>query len=322
MTNTQRDPRMMTRNWNTSSVHKFKNLRMSSQLRDPIAGAAIRLLLLSAVASVAAAGRPLLGQDEQSPTWLVRPSITRSQQPDWVTPLITASANLEEAVIYDISRKLPPNGVPLVTAGSNRGIQFVPFGTLQITFATTPYLFHYNTHLDNGFGDTQFGFKYRIISGNEHHGNYALSFASGASVPTGSYQNGQHSGTITPTVLGEKAWGPFDVQSTIGIQLPVSDTHVTGQTYTSNTAFQYRLAKTLWPELEVNFLGNKGGPLDGKKENFLTPGLFIGRFPLTPYMGLTFGIGMQIATTSYHTYDHSLLFSVRLPLQSPGVRDR
>jgi hypothetical protein len=37
-------------------------------------------------------------------------------------------------------------------------------------------------------------------------------------------------------------------------------------------------------------------------------------------MGLTFGMGMQIATTSYHAYNHSLLFSVRLPLQSRRER--
>jgi hypothetical protein len=312
----------MTRNSNKARTYNPETSRKPSRGCRMANSTTIRLLLLTTVATVMAVGHPAFAQDEQSPTWLIRPSITRSEQPDWVTPLITASANLEEAVIYDISRKLPSNGVPLVTAGSNRGLQFVPFGTLQITFATTPYLFHNNTHADNGFGDTQFAFKYRIISGNEHHGDYALSFATGASVPTGSYQNGQHSGTITPTVLGEKAWGPFDVQSTIGIQLPVSDTHLTGQPYTSNTAFQYRLEKRLWPELEVNFMGNKGGPLDGKKQTFLTPGLFIGRFPLTPYMGLTFAIGMQIATTSYHTYDHNLLFSVRLPLQSPGVRER
>jgi hypothetical protein len=313
---------MITRLWEKSAAHKLATLTMPSRLRSLVAGTSIRLLLLSTVAIVTAAGRPVCGQDQPSPQWLVRPSSTRSQQPDWVTPLITASANLEEAVIYDLSRKLPSNGVPLVTAGSNRGIQFVPFGTLQITFATTPYLFHNNPHADNGFGDTQFAFKYRVISGNEHHGNYALSFAIGASVPTGSYQNGQHSGTIAPVVLGEKAWGPFDIQSTVGIQFPVSDTRLTGQPYTSNTAFQYRLAKRLWPELEENFSGNKGGPFDGKKQNFLLPGLFIGRFPLTPYMGLTFGIGMQIATTSYHTYNHNLLFSVRLPFESPGARER
>jgi hypothetical protein len=258
-------------------------------------------------------------QDDGSPRWLVRASITRAKQPDWLTPLITASANLEEAVIYDISRKIPTNGIPVVTAGSNRGIQFVPFGALQITFAATPYEFHNNTRVKNGFGDTQFGFKYRLASSNIEHKNFAISIAAGISVPTGSYQNGQHSGTLIPTVLGEKGWGPFNVQSTIGIQIPVSDTYLTGQLYISNTAFQCRLKK-LWPELEVNAMGYKGGPLKGKKQTFLTPGLFVGRFPLNRNMGLTFGVGMQIATSSYHAYNHSLIFSVRLPLQSPGAR--
>lgn len=313
---------IMTRNCLRLEQSSFGCLSKTNTARSAKQGNVRYFTVLFVVSLVVLMGQRAWGQDDQSPRWLVRPSITRSKQPDWVTPLITASANLEEAVIYDISRKLPSDGIPLVTAGSNRGIQFVPFGNLQITFATTPYQFHNNTRVNNGFGDTQFAFKYRIISGNEHHGNYALSFATGASVPTGSYENGQHSGTMTPTVLGEKAWGPFDVQSTIGIQLPVSDTHLTGQPYISNTAFQYRLAKRVWPELEENFMGNKGGPQDGKKQNFMTPGLFLGRFPLTPYMGWTFGIGMQIATTSYHTYNHSLLFSLRLPLQSPGVRGR
>jgi hypothetical protein len=266
------------------------------------------------------AGTGAFAQNDGSPRWLERASITRAKQPDWVTPLITASANLEEAFIYDISRKIPTNGIPLVTAGSNRGIQFVPFGALQVTFATTPYEFHNDTHVHNGFGDTQFGFKYRLASSNGEHKDFAISIASGVSVPTGSYQNGQHSGTLTPTVLGEKGWGPFNVQSTIGIQIPLSDTYLTGQQYASNTAFQYRLGRRLWPELEVNAMGYKGGPSDGKKQTFLTPGLFVGRFPLNRNTGITFGVGMQIATTHYHAYNHSLLFSVRFPLQSRGVR--
>ena len=60
----------------------------------------------------------------------------------------------------------------------------------------------------------------------------------------------------------------------------MSDTYLTGQPYTFNTAFQYRLGKMLWPELEVNMTGYKGGPSDGKKQTFLTPGLFVGRIPL------------------------------------------
>jgi hypothetical protein len=251
--------------------------------------------------------------------WLEHASITRAKQPDWLPPLITATANLQEGVIYDISRAIPTNGIPLVTSGSNRGIQFIPFGALQITFAATPYEFHNNTHVNNGFGDTQFSIKYRLASSNIEHKDFAISIATGVTVPTGSYPNGQQSGTLIPTVLGEKGWGPFNVQSTIGIQIPVSNTYLTGQQYISNTAFQCRLKK-LWPELEVNVMGYKGGPLNRKKQTFLTPGLFVGKFPLNRDMGLTFGVGMQIATSSYHAYNHSLIFSVRLPLQSPGAR--
>jgi hypothetical protein len=104
----------------------------------------LRIMMIGLVAGSAA-----FAQDDGSPRWLERASITRAKQPDWVTPLITASENLEEAVIYDISRKIPTNGIPLVTSGSNRGIQFVPLGALQITFATTPYEFHNNTRVNS-----------------------------------------------------------------------------------------------------------------------------------------------------------------------------
>jgi len=259
-------------------------------------------------------------QDNYFSRWLERTSMTRANQPDSLPPLVTATANLQEGVIYDISREIPKNGIPLVIAGSNRGIQFIPFGALQITFAATPYEFHNNTHVNNGFGDTQFSFKYRLASSDIEHKDFAISIATGVTVPTGSYPNGQQSGTLIPTVLGEKGWGPFNVQSTIGIQIPVSNTYLTGQLYISNTAFQCRLGKKLWPELEVNMMGYKGGPLNGKKQTFMTPGLFVGKFPLNRNLGLTFGVGMQIATSSYHAYNHSLIFSVRLPLQSPGAR--
>jgi hypothetical protein len=258
-----------------------------------------------------------LAQDAPKLSWLDRATITRSSQPDWVTPLITASANLEEAVIYDTSRKLPADGAPpLVTAGGPRGVQFVPVGKLQITFGATPYLFHNNTKADNGFGDTSFAFKYRLASGNQHHGDFAVSAQMGASIPTGSYQNGLKSGTVTPNLLAEKGWGPFDVQSTFGATLPLGDTRLIGRQFISNTAFQARLDRIFWPEFEVNAIDFRGGPNDGKKQVFLTPGLLIGRFRTTRSSGLTFGIGMQIAASEYHAYDHSLLFSVRLPLQS------
>jgi hypothetical protein len=258
----------------------------------------------------------VLAQNAPKLTWLDRATITRSSQPDWVTPLITASPNLEEAVIYDVSRRLPVNGQPLVTAGGPRGIQFVPFGRLQVTIGATPYLFHNNPKLDDGFGDTSFAFKYRLASGDERHGDFAVSAQMGSSIPTGSYQNGQKSATLTPNFLIEKGWGRCNIQSTLGATLPLGDTRLLGRQFISNTAFQARFDRIFWPELEVNAIGFRGGPNDGQKQVFLTPGVLIGRFPLTRSSGLTLGIGMQIAASEYHAYDHSLLISVRLPLQS------
>jgi hypothetical protein len=255
----------------------------------------------------------------QEPThisWLDRATITRASQPNWVTPLITASANLEEAPIYDISRKLQPSGHPLVTAGGPRGIQFVPFGKLQLTFGATPYLIHNDPKLHDGFGDTSFAFKYRLASGNEQHGNFAVSAQIATSIATGSYQNGQKSDALTPNFLVEKGWGRFNVQSTYGATLPSGGTRLTGRQYVSNTALQGRFARILWPELELNSTTYKGGPNNGKTQAFLTPGVILGRFPLTRSSGLSFGVGMQIAVTQYHSYDHSLIFSVRLPMQS------
>lgn len=49
------------------------------------------------------------------------------------------------------------------------------------------------------------------------------------------------------------------------------------------------------------------------KQNFVTPGLLIGRLHLWKRVGLTFGGGYQIATTHFHTNDHNAIFSVRLP---------
>jgi len=105
--------------------------------------------------------------EAQQPThlsWLDHATISRSSQPDLVTPLITAFANLEEAPIYDVSRRLEPTGHALVTAGGPRGIQFVPYGKLQLTLGATPYLIHDEPKLHDGFGDTSFAFKYRLAS--------------------------------------------------------------------------------------------------------------------------------------------------------------
>lgn len=293
----------------------------SSALEPPFNQGACRILLsATAMLLVLMSGRLSQAQNTDHISWLDRATKTRSAQPDWVTPLITASANLEEATIYDTSRKIPANGTELVTAGGPRGVQFVPFGKVQLTLGATPYLAHNDPKVRDGFGDTSFAVKYRFASGNAAHGNYAFSGLINESVPTGSYQNGQKSGIVTPVLLGEKGWGNFNVQSTYGLSLPLGNTRTIGRQYSSNTAFQYRFGQLFYPELEANVVTYKGGQYNGQTQLYLLPGLLVGRIPIASSAGLTFGLGMQIAATHDRAYNHNLVFSIRLPLQSHHFR--
>ena len=293
----------------------------SSAVERPLNRGACRILLsVTAMLLVLMSGRFSQAQSTEHISWLDRATKTRSAQPDWVTPLITASANLEEATIYDTSRKIQANGTELVTAGGPRGVQFVPFGKVQLTLGATPYLAHNDPKVRDGFGDTSFAVKYRFASGNAAHGNYAFSGLINESVPTGSYQNGQKSGIVTSVLLGEKGWGNFNIQSTYGLSLPLGNTRTIGRQYSSNTAFQYRFGQLFYPELEANVITYKGGQYNGQTQLYLLPGLLVGRFPIASSAGLTCGLGMQIAATHDRAYNHNLVFSIRFPLQSHHFR--
>jgi hypothetical protein len=72
--------------------------------------------------------------------------------------------------------------------------------------------------------------------------------------------------------------------------------------------------------LESNSTFYKGGSNDGKVATFATPGMIVGRIPLSHdatgkpgRLGLTFGLGQQIAVTHFHTYNHATVITLRLP---------
>jgi hypothetical protein len=83
-----------------------------------------------------------------------------------------------------------------------------------------------------------------------------------------------------------------------------------------NAVAQYRIAKIFWPEIENNATYYRGGPHDGKSQDFVTPGLILSKFKLEHNprnrLSLTFGAGEQIAVTQFHTYNHGLIFTSRL----------
>jgi hypothetical protein len=153
--------------------------------------------------------------------------------------------------------------------------------------------------------------KYRLFARNEQHGNAILTAFFGGTIPTGSYKNGSEEAVLHPTLAGGKGFGRLDVQSTLGANLPVANSDKLGRTIAWNTAMQYHVGHAFFPEVEFNTTFYKGGPNDGKVQNFVTPGL-VGRWKIHNRLGITLGAGMQIATSAYHSYDHGLILSARM----------
>lgn len=254
-----------------------------------------------------------LAQSTWTERWLANVTATQNRQPHWVTPLVLVTPRLEQELRGDFVRESLPDGQQSWNYDNGKGLEIIPQSHIELLFNAPPYLQHTQPGAVNGPGDVSFLMKYRIVAANEQRGNYILTAFFGGSVPTGTYKNGGLSSVLTPTLAGGKGWGRFDIESTLGGILPVDSVRQVGRAIVWNTVAQQHVGKFLWPEFEVNSFFFKGGPNDGKKQTFLTPGLLLGRFPIHNRVGLTLGGGMQIAVTHYHQYNHALIFTARIP---------
>lgn len=253
-----------------------------------------------------------------------RVSATQAEQPHWVTPLVTVTPRLEQELRTDFVHSYDTKGFAIWNYGNGKGLELIPERHTEIIINMPPFYNHSNGAQD-GFGDVSFLAKLRFFARNEEHGNAIVTaFLSGA-IPTGKNKNGSCCATVTPTLAVGKGFGNLAFTSTAGGSLPVTNAVGLGRSVLWNTVTQYRLAKTgvarlFWPEFETNSTFYKGGPNDGKITTFGTPGVIVGRIPLTHdasgkpgRLGLTFGVGQQIALTHFHTSNHSTVITARLP---------
>jgi hypothetical protein len=245
--------------------------------------------------------------------WLEQVTHTQNEQPHWVTPLVLVTPRLEQELRADFARQSVSGGQENWVYDNGKGLELIPTRHIEMLFNLPPYLQHSAAKTPDGLGDVSFLMKYRILAANEQKGNYILTVFLGGSVPTGTYKNGTNSAVLTPSIAGGKGWGGFDLESTLGGTLPVDSVQTVGRSIVWNTVAQYHSMRYLWPELESNATYFKGGPNDGKAQEFVTPGLLIGRIPLHNRVGLTLGAGMQIATSRDHLYNHAIIFTGRIP---------
>jgi hypothetical protein len=252
-------------------------------------------------------------QDGYFANWFARVDKTKDEQPHWVTPLATTTPRLEEEYRYDQLWQTSAKGITTNNYDGGKGLELIPFEKVEVIFNVPPYLVHNDPKVRDGFGDVAFLVKYRLLSASEEHGSYILTAFLGWSLPTGDHKNGAAHAIITPTIAYGKGFGNFDLQGTFGVGLPTADTNLLGRNYAWNNTFQYRVLRKFWPEVELNSTFFQDGKNDGQTQNFVTPGLVMGRFRLWGRVGFTVGGGYQIATTHFHTSNHNAILSIRFP---------
>jgi len=254
-----------------------------------------------------------------------RVTATQSEQPHWVTPLVTVTPRLEQEIRTDFVRQVNAEGIQTWNFGNSKGLEIIPTRRIELLFNVPPFMAHDSAGSKDGFGDVTFNSKYRFFARNEERGNAIITGFFAASVPTGKNGNGSCCSVVTPTLAMGKGLGNLALTTTAGGSLPITNAHGLGHTVAWNNVVQYRLARRgaarfFWPEVESNSSFYLGGKNDGKAASFVTPGIVVGRIPLRydadhkpGRLGVTFGFGEQIAYTHFHTSNHNLVFTARMP---------
>lgn len=245
--------------------------------------------------------------------WEARATAIQSEQPHWVTPLVTVTPRLEQELRFDLVDRWQPNNTNTTLYGNGKGLELIPMAPIELLVNVPSYNVHRNPKVPDGWGDWPLLLKARIASANEKNGNYIVTAFLGGTVPTGGHANGNGTGLVTPSIAGGKGWGDFDFQATAGVNLFMNLVNKLGHPILYNLALQYRVDRFFWPEVEVNATSWRDGANVGKNQVFLTPGLVIGRLPIHDRLGVTFGAGIQVAVTHFHQYDHAWTLTARMP---------
>jgi hypothetical protein len=240
----------------------------------------------------------------------------KAAQPSWMTPLVMTTPLLAQFVREQFVRQRMPGGDPVWNIGNGKGPSLIVSPRVEADLAIPNYVVHGAAPGTDGVGDFCFTTRYRIASGNKQHGNYSVAAVASQTWTTGLAKNGAVSWTRGVTLAAGKAFGRFAVLSSIGATLPASSGLSTlGRPVAWNTAIEMHATTKIWVETESDATFYLGGTHDGKKQNFVTPGVFL--CPMRPWNERSksyflLGVGMQFATTQYHASDHNLIVETKL----------
>jgi hypothetical protein len=237
-----------------------------------------------------------------------------ARQPGWMGPLIQSDARLGQALRLSYSNSYSP-GADVMSYGNNHGISVIALHRLQFDYDQPAFLRNHSATQKDGFGNAATQIKCIIASGNAEHGNFALTGILNRSFTPGSSEYGALTGAYNPKLAAGKAFGRFNVQSTLGGVLPTGHVAAQGRAVEWNLTGQVHPNSHTWFDIENNAAFQVGGPFGGKTQDFITPAAFymIRRKNWPPaHALLVFDGGMQIATSSFHFYNHNLVAEARI----------
>src|ERR1700751_3684916 len=119
------------------------------------------------VAVMLAAATPCRAQDFGADianyfiNWFPRVTQIQSEQPHWVTPLVTVTPRLEEEVRYDQFFPSARNGLATDNFGGGKGIELIPFQNTEVIIGVPAFLKRNMPRNTDGFADWPFLVKYR-----------------------------------------------------------------------------------------------------------------------------------------------------------------
>ena len=236
-------------------------------------------------------------------------------QPTWPTPLAESEPRLTQYYRFAFSNEYAASGNQTVSYGNARGGGIIAWNRIEIDCLPPAYIQH-NSTAEDGFGDASALVKYRIASGNADHGNYIATAILSHTFSTGSNKNGAETDSWNPALAGGIGFlRHFDVESSLGGTMPTGKIAAQGRSIAWNALIHHHISPHAWFELENNATFYFAGSHDGKVQNFVTPAAFYifkrsDWKPAHPF--LVFDGGMQIATSSFHTYNHNLISEMRV----------
>src|SRR5258707_3240248 len=178
-------------------------------------------------------------QDDWVHSWMRKVDEARASQPHFVSPIVTTHVMLVQQYRYDMSWQQDPSGGTVTSNyGASRGLEIIPTTRLEVGIFPPGYLVHQSKTPD-GFGDLPWQVKFRAFSATEGKGDYFAGFFLGGSFATGTPPNGQGHSVLSPTFAAAKGFGPVDIQSTIGANLPTTGANILGRAIVFNSAVDY-----------------------------------------------------------------------------------